>query len=83
MIEKPGFHSPDQWQVQIQSQILQDCEIFLQTEGLTNTEIKEAHLNPIKSIENEIKNVPSSNTICVLPEGPQTIPYIKGKNNFI
>ena len=36
-----------------------------------------------KSIENEIKNVPSSNTICVLPEGPQTIPYIKGKNNFI
>ncbi|MBM32347.1 MAG: hypothetical protein CL764_05765 [Chloroflexi bacterium] len=77
MIEEPSFHSPDQWQVQIQSQILQDCKVFLQSEGLTNSEIVDAHLNPIKSIENEIKKIPSSHSICVLPEGPQTIPYLK------
>jgi len=76
MIDEPGFHSPDQWQVQIQAQIIQDSKVFLQTEGLTDKQIIEAHLNPVKSIEDHVNKYSSSDSICVLPEGPQTIPYV-------
>ena len=47
---------------------------------LTQSQIANSHLHPIDNIEETILklclNKPGS-SICVLPEGPQTIPYIK------
>ena len=79
MIEEPTYKKQDQWQVQIQSQIQKNNDIFLKSDYLSNEEIRQAHLIPVDNIEktiNNLKNKYGGNpSICVLPEGPQTIPY--------
>ena len=55
------------------------AKIYLKSDYLTDREIEEAHLIPIKNVSNKVKELmdlsPESN-ICVLPEGPQTIPIL-------
>ena len=75
-----GHH--DQWQVQIQSQLLMKNQIYLKSSYLTNDQIKSAHLKPVTDIQhtlNHLVNVKGGKdcTICVLPLGPQTIPFLK------
>ena len=69
----------DQWQVQIQAQIMMKCDIYLKSDYLTDDEIEKAHMIPVKNISTKVKELdflhPESN-ICVLPEGPQTIPVL-------
>ena len=43
---------------------------------LTDEQIRRAHLKPISDIEAAIADCGEDARICVLPEGPQTIPYI-------
>ena len=80
MINKPGHNRHDQWQVQIQAQIQRKAKIFLKTEGLSNMEVKAAHLTPIDNIEatiyEQLRRIGNNASLCVLPEGPQTIPYL-------
>ncbi|KAJ4456339.1 putative Nickel-dependent lactate racemase [Paratrimastix pyriformis] len=35
MIAQPGFHRHDQWTVQVQANVLQHCDVHIQSEGLT------------------------------------------------
>lgn len=70
----------DQWQVQIQAKIQMRAEVLVKSRYLTNEEIRSAHFEPINNIEDAVlhsvkKHGPDSR-ICVLPEGPQTIPYL-------
>jgi nickel-dependent lactate racemase len=69
---------PDQWQVQIQARIQVDHEVLLKTDGLSAAQVRAAHLTPIDDvsalIERRLASDPEA-TICVLPQGPQTIPY--------
>ena len=80
MIEHPSYKQQDQWQVQIQALIQKTTDIYLKSDYLSNEDIYKAHLIPIENIESTIKNLKSkyggNPSICVLPEGPQTIPYI-------
>jgi len=80
MIETPNYSQQDQWQVQIQSQILQEADIYFKSDYLSDLEIKKSHLLPISNIdvtlEDLIKKYGSNTTVCVIPEGPQSIPYI-------
>lgn len=71
----------DLWQVQIQAQILQKAEVYVYSEGLTPEQIRQAHLQPVESVEATLarlmeKHGPGAR-LCVLPEGPLTIPYIR------
>ncbi len=79
-IHAPGFSMPDQWQVQIQAQIQKRARVHLYADGLTDDEIRQAQIIPTRSIEQTVRNLvlARANTarICVLPEGPQTIPYL-------
>lgn len=78
---EPGFLEQDQWQAQIQAQIQLKASVYVYTENLTDAQISAALLRPCRSIEDTVRNLKSEYgsqaTICVLPEGPQTIPYIK------
>lgn len=71
---------PDQWQVQVQARIQQTARVMLRTDGLSDAEIRMAHLEPCDDIsdavESELARIGSDGRVCVLPEGPQTIPYI-------
>jgi len=70
----------DQWQVQVQAKIQMRAEVLIKSDYLTDTEIRAAHFNPISNIEDALETsmVKHGKTarICVLPEGPQTVPYL-------
>jgi nickel-dependent lactate racemase len=77
----PGFLKQDQWQAQIQAQIQLKADIYVRTDNLTDAQIETALLKPSHSIEATVaellKKYGPEATICVLPEGPQTIPYVQ------
>jgi nickel-dependent lactate racemase len=77
----PGFLKQDQWQAQIQAQIQLKADVYVRTDNLTDKEIETAMLKPCYSIEATVSELlekygPKAG-ICVLPEGPQTIPYVQ------
>lgn len=77
MICRPGYERHDQWQAQIQAQILLKADVHLKAGHLTDDQIRRAHLKPIRDIEAAIADCDEDARICVLPEGPQTIPFIE------
>ena len=77
MIQDPGYEERhDQWQAQIQAQIQLKADIYLKSGFLSEQQVKEAHLKSVECIEDAIEDSGSGASICVLPEGPQTIPHI-------
>jgi lactate racemase len=76
----PGFLKQDQWQAQIQAQIQLKADVYVRSDGLTDEQIRRALLLPCASIEDTVAQLRArygaSAAICVLPEGPQTIPYV-------
>jgi len=79
-INTPGYSQIDQWGAQIQALIQLWADVYLYS-SLSADEVKKSHIEPISSIEaclNElIKKYGPNTSIAVLPEGPQTIPYLK------
>ncbi len=78
----PGHNRHDQWQVQIQAQIQRRARVFLKSDGLTHEQVRAAHLEPTDDVQSTVQELireggPESQ-VCVLPEGPQTIPYLAG-----
>jgi len=81
-IMAPGFLKQDQWQAQVQAQIQLRADVYVRTDNLTDAQIRGALLEPCHKIEETVaalveKYGPDA-TICVMPEGPQTIPYVAG-----
>jgi nickel-dependent lactate racemase len=78
-IEAPGFSVFDQWEAQLLALIRLKARVGLRSE-LDPDEVRRAHLEPLEDIgvavarEVECRGRPSA--IAVLPEGPQTIPYV-------
>ena len=83
MISKPGFCAQDQWQIQIQAQIQRRADVYVYSDGLTAEQIERALFIPCSNIEQTVwqllEKYGSQARICVIPEGPQTIPYLQGE----
>jgi len=82
VIRAPGFLMQDQWEAQVQAQIQLKADVYVKTSYLSDEQIREALLLPCHSIEETLAQLlerygPNA-TICVLPEGPQTVPYVAG-----
>jgi nickel-dependent lactate racemase len=80
MIGSPGYSAPDQWQVQIQAQILTKARVLIKTSGLGPEDVRKAHFVPVEDVSESVKDAlrkagPGA-TLCALPQGPQTIPYV-------
>jgi nickel-dependent lactate racemase len=82
MINTPGYSTPDQWQVQVQAQILTKAQVLVKTDGLGPADVRAAHFTPTDDVEaavrDALKRAGRTATLCVLPQGPQTIPYLAG-----
>jgi nickel-dependent lactate racemase len=82
MINSPGYSKPDQWQVQVQSQIQLKANVLVKTNGLSADEVSAAHFTPIedvsRAVHDTLARAGAGATLCVLPQGPQTIPYLVG-----
>ncbi len=80
MIHAPGFLKQDQWQAQIQAQIQLKAEVYVYSHYLTDEQIRAALLQPCRNIKETVAELRQrygpQTRICVLPEGPQTVPYI-------
>jgi lactate racemase len=72
----------DQWEVQIQAGIQANCRVVMHTGGISDADLAEAHLEQTDDIAGTIGAALAAAgpgaTVCVLPEGPQTIPYLVG-----
>jgi nickel-dependent lactate racemase len=71
---------PDQWQAQIQARIQTECQVIVHTSYLSDADLAAAHLQQTddvsKSVAAAVRAAGPSARVCVLPEGPQTIPYL-------
>jgi nickel-dependent lactate racemase len=79
-ISAPGFLEQDQWQAHVQALVQSKAEVYVRSDGLTDDEVRGALLRPCRRIEETVgallsKYGPAA-SICVMPEGPQTIPYV-------
>jgi len=79
-VRAPGYQRQDMWQTQIQSLISGKADVYLHADGLTDEQITDALLTPCRDIQSTVEELlerygPQA-TVCVLPEGPQTIPYV-------
>jgi nickel-dependent lactate racemase len=81
MITAPGYSVPDQWQVQIQAQLQIKAHVLVKTAGLTPDAVRAAHFEPIDdvaaAVAASLRAAGPGATLCVLPQGPQTIPYLR------
>src|SRR6185295_2390084 len=81
MINAPGYSIPDQWQVQIQAQVQTKATVMVKTDGLTPDAVRAAHFQPVDDVGAAVcgamRQAGAGATLCVLPHGPQTIPYLR------
>jgi nickel-dependent lactate racemase len=80
-LSAPGFRCHDQWEAQIQAQIQLKARVHVYADGLSDEELRRAHVSPCPSIEGTVASLRRKNpgaTIAVLPDGPQTVPYLEG-----
>jgi nickel-dependent lactate racemase len=73
-----GATEHDQWQVQIQAKIQTHARVFVKSDGLTAEEIERAWLEPIDNVVEVLRRLhdEGARRLAVLPQGPQTIPYV-------
>ena len=79
-VTAPGFRCHDQWEAQIQAQIQLKANVHVYADGLSDEELRHALVTPCNSIEETVAQLLRDNpgaTIAVLPEGPQTVPYVR------
>jgi nickel-dependent lactate racemase len=79
-ISVPGYRKNDQWEAQKLASILVKARVALFSE-LSPRDVKRAHMEPIEDlngfIAEEVKRIGPDGPVAVLPEGPQTIPYLR------
>jgi nickel-dependent lactate racemase len=78
----PGFRCLDQWEAQIQAQIQRLARVHVYADGLSDENLRRALVLPCRSIPELVARIryekPGA-TIAVLPDGPQTVPYVAGR----
>ena len=81
MLAQPGFSAQDQWQVQIQAMIQQHAGVYVFSDGLSDMQIEDALFLPCRNIEATLdmlmEDMGPGARVCVLPEGPQTVAYLR------
>jgi len=78
-IKSPGFRCHDQWEAQIQAQIQAKATVHVYADGLSDQQLSDAMVVPCRSIEGCVGELLKANPearIAVLPDGPQTVPYV-------
>lgn len=80
LISRPGFWMQDQWNAQVQAKIQEKARVFVRSDGLSDNEVRSALFEPSRSVGETVRALLAEYgrdaAICVLPEGPQTIPYL-------
>jgi lactate racemase len=85
ILARPGFAEQDQWQVQIQANIQLRADVYVYSGGLADDQIRAALLAPCRDIGQTVMELMAKYgpdaRICVIPEGPQTIAYLRSPDS--
>lgn len=80
-IHKPEYSSRDTWQAQIHAQICRKAKVYFFSDHLTDEQIRSAFMLPCRDISELVQLLTRQSEIpqkiCVLPDGPLTIPYLR------
>ena len=78
-VTAPGFRRHDQWEALIQARIQRKATVHVYADGLSDEELERALVIPCRSVEETVARLRQDklkSTIAVLPDGPQTVPYV-------
>jgi nickel-dependent lactate racemase len=80
-IENRERPEPDQWQVQVQARVQERARVLVYSDFLTEENLKAAHLEKAhdvgEMVREALEHAGPGARLCVLPEGPQTVPYLQ------
>jgi nickel-dependent lactate racemase len=80
MVRDPDCDRQDRWQAHIQALISRTADVYFHSHNLSDEQIRSIHLLPCRDIERTVAALlgkyGNQAKICVLPEGPQSIPYV-------
>jgi nickel-dependent lactate racemase len=81
LLAQPGFSQQDQWQVQIQALIQLRAEVLVHSDGVTDEQVRAALFTPCRDVGQAVaerrRRLGAGARVCVMPEGPQTIAYLR------
>jgi nickel-dependent lactate racemase len=67
----------DRWEAQVLGRVLQRARVQLRTDGLTDDEVRAAHLEPVADVSDAVARAVHqagvNASVCVLPLGPLTV----------
>jgi nickel-dependent lactate racemase len=80
-LRTPGFSVHDQWQVQVQAQIQRKARVFVKAGGVSADQLRAAWFEPAEDVAAQVQACLSAagpdSRLAILPQGPQTIPYVE------
>lgn len=80
-IRQPGFLKQDQWEAQIQALVQKKADVYVYSDYLAPSVIESLLLKSCTDIRGTIQRLLNDcgedTRICVLPQGPLTIPYVQ------
>lgn len=82
-LAEPGFSAQDQWQVQVQALVQRRARVFVKADGLSDRQLRAAWLEPAPDVSETMSRMAAeagpAARVAVLPQGPQTIPYVRSR----
>ncbi|UCG60137.1 MAG: nickel-dependent lactate racemase [Phycisphaerales bacterium] len=79
-IRRRDIVEQDTWQAQVHALVCRKADVYLHSHNLTTEQIERAFLKPCSAVQPTIEQLLDSYgrdaRLCILPQGPQTIPYI-------
>jgi nickel-dependent lactate racemase len=78
-VTAPGFRALDQWEAFLHARLCLHADIHVYADGLSDEDIHLAMLTPSRDIEATLRDLIEryGPRLCVLPQGPMTIPYLE------
>lgn len=82
-VRSPGFQCQDAWQAQILARIVRKANVLFCSDTLTDDQIRLAFLTPCRDIAASVRDMIARSAsrlkVCILPEGPLTVPVVGGQ----
>lgn len=74
----PGFRMHDQWEAFLHAKLCLHADIYVYADGLSDDDIHLSMMRPSRNIESTLNDLIAryGPRLCILPEGPMTIPYV-------
>lgn len=78
-VTAPDFRALDQWEAFLHARLCLHADIHIYADGLSDEQIRHAMLTPCRDIESTLEELLGhyGPRLCVLPQGPMTIPYLR------